>query len=103
MKLMKDEGSRSLADLQDRLQLLRAEEAGQLEGLIGPRCKKSTVSVWFTHPTEREYRTWFLCENCDFSMRAQNVGQRAHYSKKRDRTGQDSTAAPALPAASESF
>jgi transposase-like protein len=75
------------ADVQERLQLLRAEEAGQMEGIACPQCKQATVSVWFTHPAKNEFRTWFVCETCGFSMRTQNTGRPAHYSEERDRTG----------------
>jgi RNase P subunit RPR2 len=83
---MKNESSLSQVDLQDRLRLLEAEAAGDLDELLCPKCRKCTVSVWFTHPSKQEYRTWFVCDNCDFSMRAQNVGRPSHYSKERDRT-----------------
>jgi len=33
----------------------------------------ASVSVWFTHPAEDVYRTWFLCSDCDFHTRAQLV------------------------------
>jgi len=32
------------------------------------------------------YRTWFVCSQCNFEMRAQNVGRPPHYSAERDRT-----------------
>ena len=84
---MANESSSYLADAQEHLQLLKAHEGGQQDGLCCPKCRQSSVSVWFTHPLGNEYRTWFLFENCDFSMRAQNIGKPAHYSKERDRTG----------------
>jgi len=47
-------------------------ETGKLDGLPCPKCGVESVSVWFTQPTEDEYRTWFICEKCDFRTRAQN-------------------------------
>src|SRR5262245_34736446 len=76
-------------DVAERLDLLRAANEGRLHGLTCPRCATPNVSVWFTHPNEREYRTWFVCDNCRFEMRAQNSARPQHYSKERDRTAED--------------
>ena len=87
---MHSENSLSQAhNVAERLELLRAANEGKLDGLICPRCARPCVSVWFTHPTEKEYRTWFICSNCGFEMRAQNSGRPPHYSKERDRTAGD--------------
>jgi len=73
-------------DIAVRLDLLRAADEGKLDGLVCPKCAQPCVSVYFTHPNEREYRTWFICGNCGFEMRAQNTGFPPHYSRERDRT-----------------
>jgi hypothetical protein len=73
----------------ERVELLRAASAGKLDGLTCPTCAQPCISVWFTHPNEREYRTWFICGNCGFEMRAQNAGLPPYYSKERDRTAGD--------------
>jgi len=44
-----------------------------------------TVSAWFTHPAESEYRTWFVCANCAFEMRAHNTGPPVAYRDDRVR------------------
>jgi hypothetical protein len=82
-------------DLRARLALLQEAASGRLEGLPCPRCCQSCVSVWFTHPDEELYRTWFVCSQCDFEMRAQNVGQPPHYSAERDRTARAPAVEPA--------
>lgn len=64
-------------------------DAGQLDALPCPECHDSSVSVWFTHPAENEYRTWFICEKCGFQTRARNEGRPAHYSEARDRTSRE--------------
>jgi len=73
-------------ELPARLVLLQAAVEGKLDGLPCPRCQHSCVSVWFTHPAQDLYRTWFVCAQCGFEMRAQNAGRPAHYSAARDRT-----------------
>ena len=94
---MQTENSLSQAhNVAERLELLRAADEGMLEGLTCPRCAKPCVDVWFTHPNEREYRTWFLCGHCAFEMRAQNAGRPPHYSKERDRTAGDAAQDPRL-------
>ena len=84
---MQNENSLSRThEIAERVELLRAANAGKLDGLNCPTCAKPCVSVWFTHPYEKEYRTWFICGNCGFEMRAQNSGRPPYYSKERDRT-----------------
>lgn len=78
-------------DIPARLALLKAAAAGELDALPCPQCQHACVSVWFTHPAEDLYRTWFLCEQCGFEMRAQNVGRPPYYSTERDRTAQAAT------------
>ena len=73
-------------EVEGRIQLLNAAARGQLHGLTCPRCSEAKVEVWFTNPAPHEYRTWFLCEQCGFEMRAQNDGMPPFYTPKRDRT-----------------
>jgi len=93
---MNNENSRSPeTDLGARLALLQEAADGRLDGLPCPRCRQSCVSVWFTHPDEELYRTWFVCSLCGFEMRAQNTGRPPHYSTERDRTARAAAAEPA--------
>jgi hypothetical protein len=78
---------RQVADAEARLLLVQAAAEGRLDDLRCPKCECQTVSVYFTRPTPKEYHTWFVCSNCDFSMRAQNSVKPEYYSKERDRTG----------------
>jgi len=65
------------------LTLAQAASEGNLDELLCPRCGEAAVSVWFTRRAESDYWTWFLCDRCDFEMRAQ--GDRpAHYSQERE-------------------
>jgi len=66
-----------------RLALIKQVDAGLFECMDCPSCKQPTVSAWFTHPAESEYRTWFRCANCPFEMRAHNTGQPAAYRVSR--------------------
>jgi protein-arginine kinase activator protein McsA len=66
-----------------RLALLDSAERGVLDELTCPNCHRRAVSVWFSHPSEDEYRTWFLCSNCSFQMRAQNTSRPNFYSDGR--------------------
>lgn len=75
-----------MIDRQTRLLLVQAASEGKLDDLRCPQCECQTVSVFFTRPTSKEYHTWFVCSNCDFSMRAQNSSKPACYSIERDRT-----------------
>jgi transcription elongation factor Elf1 len=70
-------------DVSNRLRLLRELESGRLDCLECPDCDKQTVSVWFSHPQETVYRTWFVCSNCSFRMRAQNTARPQFYSDER--------------------
>ncbi len=66
-----------------RVKLLHELESGLLDSLKCPSCGEPTVSVWFSHPGETEYRTWFVCSNCTFRMRAQNTTRPRFYSEER--------------------
>ena len=73
---MKDDFSLSQNDVvRARLNLLNQLESEMYDGLKCPSCGGDFVSVWFSNPLDGEYRTWFLCSVCDFSMRAQNSGK----------------------------
>lgn len=85
--MTKDNSHRRLADTQARLLLVQAASEGKLDELRCPTCRSETVSVYYTHPAEAEYHTWFVCHQCDFSMRCQNSGKPKLYSQERDRTG----------------
>jgi hypothetical protein len=65
------------------VRLLKDADAGTLDALECPNCHQHSVSVWFTHPGEGIYRTWFICTECSFQRRAQNVGVPPHYSEDR--------------------
>jgi hypothetical protein len=93
---MTHDDSRPLSnDLAARSALLQAASEGELDGLPCPRCQCRCVSAWFTHPAENLYRTWFLCAQCGFEMRAQNAGIPPHYSVDRDRTARTPASEPA--------
>jgi len=70
-------------EVTNRLRLLRDLEFGQLESLDCPDCNKQAVSVWFSHPRRDVYRTWFVCSNCSFRMRARNSRRPKFYSDER--------------------
>jgi hypothetical protein len=70
-------------DVNRRVKLLHELESGRLDSLDCPSCHKQTVSVWFSHPRETEYRTWFVCSDCSFRMRAQNTTRPQFYSEER--------------------
>ena len=82
-----------MIDTQARLILAQAASEGKLDDLRCPQCECRTVSVFFTRPTSAEYHTWFVCSNCDFSMRAQNSSKPKFYSEDRDRTGKKAVTA----------
>jgi hypothetical protein len=73
------------SDLKKRTALLEAANAGQLDGLACPECANAGVSVWFTRRSENDYWTWFLCDRCNFEMRAQG-SRPPHYSPERERS-----------------
>jgi hypothetical protein len=69
--------------LQAQIDLLRKAEQGQLENLVCPQCGWLEVSVWFSHPADDLFRTWFLCSHCAFHFRAQNGGRPTFFSEDR--------------------
>jgi hypothetical protein len=73
----------SIDEVATRLALLRRLDTGIIDGIECPNCHRHTVSVWFTHPLENEYRTWFVCNSCSFRMRAQNSVRPAMYTEGR--------------------
>src|ERR1043166_2690504 len=70
-------------DVIRRVKLLNELESGSLDSIECPDCQNRTVSVLFSHPGENEYRTWFVCSDCSFRMRAQNTGRPRFYSEDR--------------------
>ena len=72
--------------LSPQLHLLNEAAAGRLEDLECPTCRKTAVSVWFTHPASDTYRTWFICANCDFHTRVQNTERPQSFSQDRVNT-----------------
>jgi len=71
------------SDVSARLALLRSVESGVLDSIPCPQCHSNSVSVWFTHPSLNEYRTWFVCSRCAFQMRVQNSERPAYFSADR--------------------
>lgn len=65
------------------LQLVKAAEQGRLNSLQCPLCNRPEVSVWFTLPAPDQYRTWFVCENCDFHTRAQSSNKPKYFTQTR--------------------
>jgi len=80
--MIQESSPRRTADLQDRLRLLREASEGKLDGLSCPECGCREISVSFS-VFERDYRTWFECSNCGFSMRAQNSGKPPFFCEER--------------------
>jgi hypothetical protein len=93
--MKRDDSPSPGTDLVARAALLEAAAEGKLDGLSCPRCQCPDVSVWFTHPADDLYRTWFVCGRCGFEMRAQNAGRPPHYSAERDRTARAPAPEPA--------
>ena len=65
------------------LRMLSEAANGRLDDLECPKCRQATVYVRFTHPTPNVYRTWFICFNCDFHSRIQNIEQPPFFSEER--------------------
>ena len=63
--------------------LLWAASSGILDNLECSECHQYSVSVWFTHPAEGQYRTWIICGKCRFHLHAINSGIPPHYSEDR--------------------
>jgi DNA-directed RNA polymerase subunit RPC12/RpoP len=72
-----------MKNIEQRLALVRAAETGALDSLECPGCGHFSVSVWFTHPRENEYRTWYVCSDCDFKMRGHNLTRPLFFSEER--------------------
>jgi hypothetical protein len=71
--------------IQLQLRLLEDAANGRLDRLECPQCRHAAVSVWFTHPAARTYRTWFVCTQCSFVTRAQNSTRPQVFSEARVR------------------
>ena len=65
------------------VRLAKEAESGHLDDLECPRCRRNAVSVWFTHPANGTYRTWFICLDCDFHTRVQNTRKPRFFSNDR--------------------
>jgi len=70
-------------DVRPRLELVKRASRGELDGLPCPDCGVDSVTVKFTSPDAGQYRTWFVCLSCDFTMRTQNSGRPAHFDAER--------------------
>jgi len=70
-------------NLEAHMRLLQEAVLGRFDNLDCPSCRVATVSVWFSHPGQDEYRTWFLCGNCDFHTRVQNSARPAKFTEDR--------------------
>jgi hypothetical protein len=82
---MKSELKKAKVPLDRMIALLNDSAAGRLDRLTCPKCNELTISVWFTNPAEGEFRTWFLCSNCDFHTRAHKSDKPAFFSADRVR------------------
>ena len=65
------------------LRLVKLTEHGRLTALPCPQCHKPEVFVWFTIPAPDHYRTWFVCESCDFHTRVQGTAKPKHFTQTR--------------------
>ena len=63
--------------------LLNQAEVGHLDNLECPGCGNHAVKVWYTNPVENTYRTWFICSDCDFHTRAQNIARPQFFAEDR--------------------
>jgi Zn ribbon nucleic-acid-binding protein len=70
-------------DVAQGLRMAAALDAGILDGIPCPRCHQNSVSVWFSQGVPGQYRTWFVCNNCGFARRIQNVRRPELYSEAR--------------------
>jgi len=70
-------------EIEVQLDLLAMAEAGTLDGIRCPKCHEFSLCVWFTRPSENEYRTWFVCDRCSYSVRSQNSRQPPYFSEDR--------------------
>jgi hypothetical protein len=63
--------------------LLHEASVGHLENLECPKCRRTAVSVRFSHPVADVYRTWFICADCNFHARVQNTERPRFFSDDR--------------------
>jgi hypothetical protein len=84
---MSEEQQKPKTDLARQMAPLRALDGGAVENIDCPECQQPSVSVWFSNPQPDEYRTWFICNNCTYKMRAQNSGRPSQYSEARRKPG----------------
>jgi hypothetical protein len=69
--------------LNRQLALVKQATKGQFEHLECPDCRHASVSVWFTHPQPDEYRTWFICADCNFHTRVHNDSIPTNFTEDR--------------------
>ena len=81
--MQSDNSQNKNIDFVQQLDLIHALESGCFEALECPQCHEFSISVWFTHPKESEYRTWFVCERCAFNIRVQNSEKPRYFSTER--------------------
>jgi len=67
----------------EQLRLLECAEKGSLDNLMCPECSEPVVRVWFTKAQAGEFRTWFVCEECEFSFRVQNAQKPSFFDESR--------------------
>ncbi len=63
-----------------QIALLEQVDAGHLNGLLCPKCKTKSVSVWF----KGSERTLVKCQQCDFDSLAIITGLPKFYTSERD-------------------
>src|SRR5882724_1427192 len=66
--------------------LFHEVDAGNLDNLECPKCRHRVVSVWFTNPAPEAYRTWLICNECDFWSHMINIIRPSSFSESRVRS-----------------
>jgi hypothetical protein len=66
-----------------RMILILKADGGTLDGLLCPRCERESVTVRFTHGFFKGYKIWFLCQQCDFTMKVGTNRRPPHYTRDR--------------------
>ena len=69
--------------VRSQTRLVSQAYAGQLDSLECPDCRHPAGSVWFAHPAANTYRTWFICADCDFHTRVQELTKPPFFSADR--------------------
>jgi hypothetical protein len=68
------------------IELLKEADSGNLDNLECPKCRRRAVSAWFTNPQPEAYRTWLICNDCDFWTHAINASRPRFFSDSRVRS-----------------